>query len=820
VLTKITVTPNPYTLPAGLEYPFTATGEFSDKSSPRDISGTVVWSSSDAAIASSTPISAHPGLFTTLKPGDVTVSAAAKGLGGTVTGTALLHVVDAALLKIAVEPNGETIPLGLSKQYKATGYYTAIPKPLQVDLTAKVTWSISGDPAGHLPTVVGLVSNAPVDKGLLTTVAEGHAYVRATDPVTLISGSAGVTVSSAKVMDLAITPKSKNAPKGTYAQFKATCTDTANRVFDCTTKVMWVSEDKGAHTSYVAPLDSAGRFYGQKKGEAVISAFLPQSCEWCMVSGASAQAQLIITDATLVSLRVELQLPTCGSMTAEGMKGLAMDGIYMQPRFLPLRFAAYGKYSDYKDTKVEIDLTRSVNWGPNPDTSGVITWLDPHGVAMGLKAGHVDVRATLGDVVSPAFPLDIMDFVLDTLKVLPDPGMVAKGLDIQFQATGRFCPVQDEQGSRIADSSLGSCVERCVTPWMDWTEKDWPGYSGIATVNSAGKAHGADVGWATITAQDPQTGRSGSADLQVTAAIVLSVTVTPGSVQVPLGNTQQFRAIAHYSDGFAPDVTDHAYWADGAFVTFRHGEREIEGLGYTMKVSPGYVPVSANYHGTIGTALIQVLDRQLLFITVDPNPKSIPVGSEVLFLATGHYTGDFAQLLGPSAAVWDSSNESVAVVSNNPHSFGLATGFAKGDTTITAIAWDEYSKAYISGNASLTVGDPWIYRVGITPLCPSLIVDKTLQLAAWGYSTANPGVKVDATGIVGWMSHDPGIASVSSGGLVTGVGASPKGSSTFIIATEPHHGAFASTMVFVGCYCGKPVIEGGSCNSCEQVVSP
>jgi hypothetical protein len=253
-------------------------------------------------------------------------------------------------------------------------------------------------------------------------------------------------------------------------------------------------------------------------------------------------------------------------------------------------------------------------------------------------------------------------------------------------------------------------------------------------------------------------------------------------------------------------------------VTFRHGWHEVEGLGYTKQVSPGYVTVSANYYGHIGTAQIQVLERQLLFITVAPNPKSIPVGSEVQFKATGHYTGDYAALLG--APVWDSSNEGVAVISNNPHSSGLATGFAKGDTTITAIAWDAYSKAFISGSASLTVGDPWIYRVGIDPLCPSVTVGETKQLSAWGFRTDNPGVKVDVTGLVGWTSYNPLIASVSSSGLVKGVSADPKGSETFIIATEPDHGAFASTMVFVGCYCGKPVIDGGSCTSCNEVVSP
>jgi len=821
MLVSITVKPNPYTLPSGLMYPFTAIGQYSDNSSPKDISSVVTWASSDATVAAWTPSSAPiapfglaPGLFTTYKNGDVTITASAPGQGGTMSGTATLHVVDAVLYKIVVSPPDATIPKGLAQQYTATGYYSQSPNPITADITNQVTWTAT--------SAIGTISNATQDKGLLSTAAVGSGAITATDPATLIAGSTTVTVTPALVMAIAITPASKSTPKGTWASFTANCTWTDNTVADCTTglpQITWLSSDPN-----VASLAGPGKFYGVKQGQATITMVLPQVCDYCTrtISGASAQAQLTITDPTLVSLSIQLALPKCDGMAPENSAGLMMDGVHSQPRFLPLQFVAWGQYTDFRDTKTLVDLTNEVNWGTDPINSSIIAWLNNPGVAMGLMKGKVQITADLDNVPTAKFALTVMDFVVESIALMPDPGRVPKGLDLQFQALGRFCPVLNA-ASNLVDASLGGCVQRCMTPWLTWTEKDWPTYSNVATVDSGGKAHGSNVGWATIVAADPQTAVAGAADLQVTPAIVQSLTLIPVKIEVPQGATEQFSATANYSDGTTQDVTNLALWASTPkYVTFDNGPKAVRGLATAVLQSdPNYIDVTATYAQVTGTAQIDVLQRQLLSITVDPALVSIPVGTEVTFFATGNYSGDYHAQLGPGVAVWDSSDESVALISNAPSDFGLTTGLAKGDTTITAMAYDQDSQAWISGGAALTVGDPWIYMVGITPQCPSVTVGQTLQMAAWGYSTDNPGEKVNLTNEVDWITDDPTIATVTSpGGLVTGVAAEPQGSIVPIRITEPGHGAFSATLLFVGCACGQPVYDNtGACYACANVIA-
>jgi uncharacterized protein YjdB len=59
------------------------------------------------------------------------------------------------------------------------------------------------------------------------------------------------------------------------------------------------------------------------------------------------------------------------------------------------------------------------------------------------------------------------------------------------------------------------------------------------------------------------------------------------------------------------------------------------------------------------------------------------------------------------------------------------------------------------------------YVVTVTPSSPGLSVNGTVQLTAnIKDSNGNP-----VTGVVTWATHDPGVATVNSAGLVTATGA-------------------------------------------------
>jgi hypothetical protein len=138
----------------------------------------VFWSSSEPSVASIS----GAGLVTGISPGQITVT----GASGTVTGSTTVTVTLSGLTAITVTPTNKTIVDTDSVQYTATG--TANGK--QVPITDEVTWAVSNndnnlisiDSTGNLTTASGITgSNITIQ-------------VTATDPTTLITGTAQLTI--------------------------------------------------------------------------------------------------------------------------------------------------------------------------------------------------------------------------------------------------------------------------------------------------------------------------------------------------------------------------------------------------------------------------------------------------------------------------------------------------------------------------------------------------------------------------------------------------------------------------------------------------
>jgi uncharacterized protein YjdB len=103
---------------------------------------------------------------------------------------------------------------------------------------------------------------------------------------------------------------------------------------------------------------------------------------------------------------------------------------------------------------------------------------------------------------------------------------------------------------------------------------------------------------------------------------------------------------------------------------------------------------------------------------------------------------------------WQSSNNNVATV----NSAGVVTGVAVGSATITATSEGK------SGTSALTVTQPPVSTVSVTPATVSLVVGETRQLIVT-LKDSDGNVLTGRT--VSWSSEDPGIVTVNSNGLVT-----------------------------------------------------
>ncbi|HXQ44795.1 MAG TPA: Ig-like domain-containing protein, partial [Acidimicrobiales bacterium] len=121
------------------------------------------------------------GLATGVSTGVVTITATDPTT--LIPGTAVLTVLPAVLLSITVAPTVASVPAGQTQQFTATGYYSDLSTQ---NLTDSVTWSTSGAAA--------TISNATGSQGLATGVSTGVVTITATDPTTLIPGTAVLTV--------------------------------------------------------------------------------------------------------------------------------------------------------------------------------------------------------------------------------------------------------------------------------------------------------------------------------------------------------------------------------------------------------------------------------------------------------------------------------------------------------------------------------------------------------------------------------------------------------------------------------------------------
>ncbi len=150
-------------------------------------------------------------------------------------------------------------------------------------------------------------------------------------------------------------------------------------------------------------------------------------------------------------------------------------------------------------------------------------------------------------------------------------------------------------------------------------------------------------------------------------------------------------------------------------------------------------------------------------IVVTPSDPSIALGETQQFTATAVYGGSPVEIT--AYALWSSSNEGVATVSNN----GLVTSVLSGTTTISA-GIPGASSAPV-GSTTLRVTDAELRSISIVPVDPSITLGTKQQFTATG--TYTDGGQVDLTTQVQWSSSVPTVATVSdapgSDGLATSI---------------------------------------------------
>ena len=427
-LVAIAIIPPQPTIEVGASQQFSAIAIYDDGTTV-DMTSQVSWSSSDTAVATLD----SSGLATTgATAGSVTITAT---LGG-ISGTATLTVTSAKLVSIDVTPTEAKIEVSATQQFTAISTYD---DGSTRDLTPQVSWSSSDT------TVVTLDTG-----GLATGGTAGVTTITAT--LGGISGTATLTVTSAKLISIDVTPTEATIGVGATQGFTAIGTYDDEATEDLTTQVIWSS---GA-TEHVT-IDEDGLATGILPGGIPITATIGD------ISG-TAYLQVIgdITFAQLTSIWVT---PTAATIEVSATQ----------------QFTAIGRYN--RDFIVgdkivsEMDLTTQVSW--SSDATAIAT-IDSSGIATGVAEGSVTITATLGSI-SRTINFYIAPAPLVSIAVTPAQASIEIGDIQQFTAIGTF-----------AD---GSTEDLTSAQKVTYSSSD----DEVATIDFDGLATGVTLGSVTIT---------------------------------------------------------------------------------------------------------------------------------------------------------------------------------------------------------------------------------------------------------------------------------------------------------------------------------
>jgi trimeric autotransporter adhesin len=132
-----------------------------------------------------------------------------------------------------------------------------------------------------------------------------------------------------------------------------------------------------------------------------------------------------------------------------------------------------------------------------------------------------------------------VDPTLTSLAVGPTTPSVQEGDTLQMTATGTY-----DDGST-----------KNLTGSANWSSSD----ETIATVNSSGRVTGVSAGSATIKAAAGTV--EGSTSATVTVANLASITVSPSSVSLSSGATQNYTATGHFTSSGDRDITEAVTWS-------------------------------------------------------------------------------------------------------------------------------------------------------------------------------------------------------------------------------------------------------------------
>lgn len=575
---------------------------------------------------------------------------------------------------------------GLSR-IEITPSQPSLAKGSVLNLTA--TGIYSDNSTRTLNTEVAWISG---DEGIATIASSGEITAANAGQVAIqasldsIVGSTQLTVTNATLSRLELSPTSIQLAKGTRQSLALTGHYNDGSTQDVTEPASWAVADN-AIASLSSPVIS---------GDLWLTGLTVGSTTLDVTLGAvSAQVNVTITAASLVQLVISPESSTL-------------------PPGTTLNLSALGLYSD-NSSQI---LTDQVSWS-STDT-GILT-IDESGLIAPQSVGSTTVTAALAGITASHTAV-ISDAVLATIEVSTTSDTIPLGNLQPLTALGHF-----------SDGSLQNLTEQVV--WQS-TPGDLLAISNVS--GSRGLATALASGAVTVTATLGDI--AGSLELDVSAATLSSIDISPLNARLAAGTRTDFSAAGRYSDGSVQDISELVSWAstDTGFATISNVN---DSRGQALAIAQGATTVSATLGNITASATLTVTAAQLLSINVVPPELTLPAGTHQTVHAEGNFSDGSVQNLD-GTVTWESETPGVAAVND-----GEISALVAGNSTRISANWQG-----IAANALVTVSDATLVNLQISPVDPALAIGTEAQLQAT--AIYSDGSQRDVTSQVTWSSAD------------------------------------------------------------------
>jgi hypothetical protein len=330
------------------------------------------------------------------------------------------------LTSIVVVPISPAVGINGTAQFTATGIFT---DNSTMDLTSQVVWSSSA-------ASIALISNT----GMATGLSLGTTTITASYQG--ISGTATLTVTSATLVSISITPSNPIVPPHTRVQM------TAIGNFSDGSKVQLSGVTWYTNTGRYATVSSSGVVRTKKASTQPVAVY-------AKLNGIIGQGSLTVTSMSVQPLQLTPGNTTIATGTTQ-------------------QFKLIGTFSDGVTT---VDLSKSARWQTSNYKDAVI---NSSSLVTGVSNGSVAISGSYENMAPATTTLVISSATIQSIAVTPSSPTVILGAVEQFTATGLF--------------SDGSTQD--IKTISQWASSD----PAVAVVNQTGVASSASHGQTNIGA--------------------------------------------------------------------------------------------------------------------------------------------------------------------------------------------------------------------------------------------------------------------------------------------------------------------------------